>query len=306
MKEIYPSRLIGITAKACLLTLTLAGCSAAVEAPVTQTEISKQTEQVAEIDQKFADLEKKFEARLGVYAIDTNTNQVVAFRSDERFAFASTFKALVVGALLHQKSLEELDKVIKYKSSDLVTYSPITEKHVSTGMTLREISDAAIRYSDNTAGNLLFKELGGPKGFEAALRKIGDQVTTSERNEPDLNEAIPGDIRDTSTPKALATSLMAYTVGDVLTEDKRKILNDWLQGNTTGDKLIRAGLPKEWKVGDKTGAASYGTRNDIAVIWPPDKKPIVLAVLSSRDTKDATYDNALIAEATKLVMDVLK
>ncbi|MGG4442103.1 class A beta-lactamase [Brevibacillus fortis] len=306
MKKIYPSRLIGITAKACLLTLTLAGCSAAVEAPVTQTEISKQTEQVSQIDQKFADLEKKFEARLGVYAIDTNTNQVVAFRSDERFAFASTFKALVVGALLHQKSLDELDKVIKYTSSDLVTYSPITEKHVSTGMTLREISDAAIRYSDNTAGNLLFKELGGPKGFEAALRKIGDQVTTSERNEPELNEAIPGDIRDTSTPKALATSLMAYTVGDVLTEDKQKILNDWLQRNTTGDKLIRAGLPKEWKVGDKTGAASYGTRNDIAVIWPPDKKPIVLAVLSSRDTKDATYDNALIAEATKLVMDVLK
>ncbi|MED1783939.1 class A beta-lactamase [Brevibacillus fortis] len=306
MKKIYPSRLIGITAKACLLTLTLAGCSAAVEAPVTQTEISKQTEQVSQIDQKFADLEKKFEARLGVYAIDTNTNQVIAFRSDERFAFASTFKALVVGALLHQKSLDELDKVIKYTSSDLVTYSPITEKHVSTGMTLREISDAAIRYSDNTAGNLLFKELGGPKGFEAALRKIGDQVTTSERNEPELNEAIPGDIRDTSTPKALATSLMAYTVGDVLTEDKQKILNDWLQRNTTGDKLIRAGLPKEWKVGDKTGAASYGTRNDIAVIWPPDKKPIVLAVLSSRDTKDATYDNALIAEATKLVMDVLK
>ncbi|MFF0829819.1 BBI family class A beta-lactamase [Brevibacillus sp. NPDC003359] len=298
--KVHQSRLFGFTVKTIFLTLlTLGGCSSA-EAPVGKTETPESA-----MDQKFAALENKFNARLGVYAIDTDTNLAVAYRDDERFAFASTYKALAAGAVLHQKSLEELDKVISYTKDDLVTYSPITEKHVATGMTLRELADAAIRYSDNTAGNLLFKELGGPKGFESALRQIGDGVTTSERYETELNEATPEDTRDTSTPKALATSLRAYTVGDVLSPDKQTILTEWLQGNTTGDKLIRAGVPKDWKVGDKTGAASYGTRNDIGIIWPPNKKPIVIAVLSSRDKQDATYDDALIAEATKVAVDAL-
>lgn len=249
--KVHQSRLFGFTVKTIFLTLfTLTGCSYA-EAPVVKTETP-----ASAMDQKFAALENKFDARLGVYAIDTDTNLAVAYREDERFAFASTYKALAAGAVLHQKSLEELDKVISYTKDDLVTYSPITEKHVATGMTLREVADAAVRYSDNTAGNLLFKELGGPKGFESALRQIGDDGTTSERYETELNEAKPEDIRDTSTPKALATTLRAYTVGDVLSSDKQTILTEWLQGNTTGDKLIRAGVPKDWKVGDKTGAAS--------------------------------------------------
>ncbi|MGG4442851.1 BBI family class A beta-lactamase [Brevibacillus fortis] len=298
--KVHQSRLFGFTVKTIFLTLlTLTGCSSA-EAPVVKTETP-----ASAMDQKFAALENKFDVRLGVYAIDTDTNLAVAYREDERFAFASTYKALAAGAVLHQKSLEELDKVISYTKDDLVTYSPITEKHVATGMTLREVADAAVRYSDNTAGNLLFKELGGPKGFESALRQIGDDVTTSERYETELNEAKPEDIRDTSSPKALATTLRAYTVGDVLSSDKQTIITEWLQGNTTGDKLIRAGVPKDWKVGDKTGAASYGTRNDMGIIWPPNKKPIVIAVLSSRDKQDATYDDALIAEATKVAVDAL-
>ncbi len=298
--KVHHSKLFGFTVKTIFLTLlTLTGCSSA-ETPVGKTETP-----ASAMDQKFAALENKFDARLGVYAIDTETDLAVAYREDERFAFASTYKALAAAAVLDQKPLEELDKVITYTKDDLVTYSPITEKHVATGMTLREVADAAVRYSDNTAGNLLFKELGGPKGFESALRQIGDRVTTSERYETELNEAKPEDIRDTSTPKALATSLRAYTVGNVLSSDKQEILIEWLQGNTTGAKLIRAGVPKDWKVGDKTGAASYGTRNDIGIIWPPNKKPIVIAVLSSRDKQDATYDDALIAEATKIAVDAL-
>ncbi|WP_188067324.1 BBI family class A beta-lactamase [Brevibacillus brevis] len=298
--KVYTSRLFGFTAKTIFLTLlTLAGCSSA------ETPVAKKETPASAMDIKFAALEKQFGARLGVYAIDTETDLAVAYRQDERFAFASTYKALAAGAVLHQKPLEELDKVITYTKDDLVTYSPITEKHVATGMTLREVADAAVRYSDNTAGNLLFKELGGPKGFESALRQIGDGVTKSERYETELNEAKPEDLRDTSTPKALVTSLRAYTVGNALSSDKQKILIEWLQGNTTGAKLIRAGVPKDWIVGDKTGAASYGTRNDIGIIWPPNKKPIVIAVLSSRDKQDATYDDALIAEATKIVVGAL-
>lgn len=255
---------------------------------------------------EFVQLEQKFDARIGVYAIDTGTNRTVAYRPNERFAYASTYKALAAGAVLQQNSIDKLDEVITYTKDDLVTYSPITEKHVDTGMTLGEIAEAAIRYSDNTAGNLLFNKLDGPNGFEKALKQIGDRVTKADRYETDLNEATPGDIRDTSTAKALATDLKAFTVDDVLSADKRKILTDWMRGNTTGDQLIRAGVPKDWEVGDKSGAASYGTRNDIAIVWPPNREPIIIAILSSRDTQDATYNNELIAQAAKVTINALK
>lgn len=257
-------------------------------------------------NRKFAQLEKKFDARLGVYAIDTGTNKTITYRPDERFAYASTYKALAAGAVLQQYSMAQLDEVIHYSKDNLVSYSPITEQHIDTGMSLKEICEAAIRYSDNTAGNLLFHKLGGPSGFEESLRQIGDHVTIANRFETELNEAIPGDLRDTSTPRALATSLKAFTLSDLLPAKKRVILTDWMKGNTTGDKLIRAGAPKGWEVGDKSGAGSYGTRNDIAIVWPPNREPIIIAILSSRDTKDATYNDELIARAAKLVFKALK
>ncbi|WP_374058346.1 class A beta-lactamase [Bacillus aquiflavi] len=255
---------------------------------------------------EFADLESKFDARLGVYAIDTGTNRTVSYRPNERFAYASTYKALAAGALLQHYSIDQLDELVTYTSEDIVTYSPVTQLHVDTGMTLREVIEAAVRYSDNTAGNLLLEKLGGPEGFETALRQIGDNITQVDRYETDLNSAIPGDKRDTSTPKALATSLKAFAVSDLLPTEKRMILTDWMRGNTTGDALIRAGAPKGWEVDDKSGAGSYGTRNDIAIVWPPNRAPIVIAVLSSRDTQNATYDNTLISEATKVALNALK
>ncbi|WP_413789313.1 class A beta-lactamase [Paenibacillus tyrfis] len=285
--------------------ILLIGCAKVVNPAVTQSTEKTQTVVTSGSDE-FIQLENKFGARLGVYAIDTGTSRTIAYRPEERFAFASTYKALAAGAVLQQSSIANLDKVITYTKEDLVTYSPITEKHVETGMTLRDICDATIRYSDNTAGNLLLKELGGPKGFETALKKIGDNVTTSARFETDLNQAVPGDTRDTSTPKALATTLQAFTVGDVLPTDKRKLLTDWLRGNTTGAKLIRAGVPEGWQVGDKTGAGSYGTRNDIAIVWPPNRAPIIIAILSSRDKQDSAYNDDLIAQAAKITMDALK
>ncbi len=215
-------------------------------------------------------------------------------------------KFLAAAAVLKKNSIEKLNEVIHYSKDDLVTYSPITEKHLDTGMSLKEISEAAIRYSDNTAGNILLQQLGGPKGFEKSLKQIGDHVTKAKRFETDLNSAIPGDIRDTSTAKALATDLKAFTLDNTLTTDKRTILTDWMRGNATGDELIRAGAPIGWEVGDKSGAGSYGTRNDIAIVWPPNRAPIVLAILSNRFTKDANYDNALIAEAAKVVLNDLK
>lgn len=255
---------------------------------------------------EFSQLEKKFDAQLGVYAIDTGTNETISYRPNERFAFASTYKALAAGVLLQQNSIDTLNEVIKFRKEDLVDYSPITEKHIDTGMTLGEIAEAAVRYSDNTAGNILFHKIGGPKGYEKALRQMGDRVTMSDRFETELNEAIPGDIRDTSTAKVMATNLKDFTVGNALPDDKRKVLTDWMKGNATGDKLIRAGVPTDWIVGDKSGAGSYGTRNDIAIVWPPNRSPIIIAILSSKDEIEATYDNQLIAEAAEVVVNTFK
>ncbi|MEB9528854.1 class A beta-lactamase Bla1 [Bacillus anthracis] len=292
-----------------ILGLSITSIEAFTGGPL-QVEAKEKTGQVKHKNQathkEFSQLEKKFDARLGVYAIDTGTNQTIAYRPNERFAFASTYKALAAGVLLQQNSTKKLDEVITYTKEDLVDYSPVTEKHVDTGMTLGEIAEAAVRYSDNTAGNILFHKIGGPKGYEKALRKMGDRVTMSDRFETELNEAIPGDIRDTSTAKAIAKNLKDFTVGNALPHQKRNILTEWMKGNATGDKLIRAGVPTDWVVADKSGAGSYGTRNDIAIVWPPNRSPIIIAILSSKDEKEATYDNQLIAEAAEVVVNAFK
>lgn len=253
------------------------------------------------------ELERKYDARLGVYAIDTGTGREVTHREGERFGYHSTFKALAAGAVLRKYTLSGMNKVIKYSEDDLVHHSPITEQHVDTGMTLRELCDAAVRYSDNTAANLLFDALGGPKGLEAELRKLGDDVTVMERVEPGLSDWVPGETRDSTTPRALAGDLRAYVLGDVLRQPERAQLTAWLLNNITGDEVIRAGVPKDWVVGDKTGSGSgYGGRNDIAVVWPPDGAPILMAIMSNRSEPDDTYDNKLIAEAASVIADKLR
>ncbi|TCS94995.1 class A beta-lactamase [Hazenella coriacea] len=283
-----------------LSCVTLVGCS--VNTAVQPKQQIKETT----VTDDFAKLEEEFDARLGIFALDTGTKQTVTYRADERFAYTSTHKALAVGALLQQKSISDLNQRITYSQDDLVTYSPITEKYVNQGMTLKEICDASLRYSDNTAGNLILEQLGGPSGFKKSLVAMGDDVTNPVRIEPELNDVKPGETHDTSTPRALATSLQAFTIGDTLPTEKRELLVDWMKRNTTGDALIRAGVPKGWEVADKTGGGFYGTRNDIAILWPPKGDPIVLAILSDRDEKDAKFDDKLIAQATKEVIDILK
>lgn len=293
-----------LAAVAALALVPLAGCATVDDSAAPASEQTSPSES-PQADRDFKRLEKEFDARLGVYAVDTGSDETIAYNADERFAYASTHKAFSAGALLQKSSIDDLEKVVTYTEEDLMDYAPIAEKHVDTGMTLRETMDAAVRYSDNTAANLLFEELGGPSELDAALEAIGDDVTHVDRIEPGLNEWKPGETRDTSTPEAMATSLQAYTLGDALPEKKRAILVDLLKRNTTGDDLIRAGVPDGWEVGDKTGSANYGTRNDIAVVWPPKGDPIVLAVMSSRDTEDAESDDALIAESAEVAIEAL-
>ncbi|WP_284234559.1 class A beta-lactamase [Arenivirga flava] len=238
--------------------------------------------------------------------MDTGTGDVIEYAADERFGYASTHKALSAAAVLAATTPEEYAAEVPIEPGSLVEYSPITQEHVGGTMTLAEIADAAVRYSDNAAGNVLLDRLGGPEGFEQWLRGIGDETTLPDRRETELNDVAPGDDRDTSTPRALATSLRAVAVDDALDEDDRETLVELLVGNTTGDDLIRAGLPDGWTVGDKTGSAAYGTRNDIAVAWPAEgEPPLVLAVLSQRGEPDADHDDELIAEAARLVVGAL-
>lgn len=250
----------------------------------------------------FQRLERTYGARLGIYAVNTGNGRELAYRDTERFAYASTFKAFAAAAVLRKYSPTDMDKVIKYSHDDLLDHSPVTEKHTGTGMTLRDLCDAAVRYSDNTAANLLFDALGGPKGLAAALAEAGDTATRVERREPDLNEWTPGATRDTTTPRAWAGNLRAFVLENALGKDERAQLTKWLRTNTTGDELIRAGVPKGWVVGDKTGGGGvYAVRNDIAVVWPPNAAPIVMAIMTNRGTKDAPYDNKLIAEAASVI-----
>ncbi|MFE4533708.1 class A beta-lactamase [Streptomyces scopuliridis] len=286
------------------------GDSAASSLPSAALSASATTAQPSPAAKPFAgelrELERTFDARLGVYAIDTGTGREVAYNDGERFPYASTFKALAAGAVLRKNSMAGMDRVIRYTKDDLVAHSPVTEKNVATGMTLKELCDATVRFSDNTAANLLFDELGGPKGLEAVLRGIGDDITRMDRREPELSRWVPGEKRDTSTPRALTEDLRAFVLGDVLGKAERGQLTQWLKTNTTGDALIRAGVPKGWVVGDKTGTGSYhGARNDIAVVWPPDSAPIVMAIMSNRPAKDAQHDDKLIAEAASVVTGAL-
>jgi beta-lactamase class A len=238
--------------------------------------------------------------------LDTGTGRTVTYRADERFAYASTFKVLAAGTLLKRTTDDQLNRVVTYGASDLVHYSPITSRHVGTGMTLRDLIAAALQYSDNTAANLLLDQLGGPDGLQAELRGLGDTTTHVDRTEPALNEAAPGDIRDTSTPRALGTDLRRFVLGDVLPKNRRQLLMSWLLGNTTGGPYIRAGVPSGWKVGDKTGNGGYGTRNDIAIAWPTSGSPIVIALLSDRGSADASSDDALVADTTKAAVAALR
>ncbi|WP_066193133.1 MULTISPECIES: class A beta-lactamase [Gracilibacillus] len=290
-----------------LLWIALIGIAGCTNGGESSEERSEAPEKASSSEEAYKELEDERDAKLGIYAVDTGTNQTVAYRADERFAYASTFKVLAAGAILQNTSIDDLEKGITYSEEDLVTYSPVTENHVDDGMKLKEVMEAAIRYSDNTAGNLLLKELGGPDGLEENLREIGDETIEVDRVEPDLNEAVPGDTKDTSTPKAFAESLQKYVLSDLLPEEKRKLLIDWMTGNEAGDTLIRAGVPEGWKVIDKSGAGGYGTRNDIAVVWPSDHQaPIVISIFSSRDKEEADFDDTVVEKAAELVVEQLQ
>lgn len=252
-----------------------------------------------------AALERGAGARIGVYAIDTGTGRVVAHRADERFPFASTGKILSAGLTLRHATDAQLGRVVHWTPGEVLDYAPVTDDFVDSGLALRHLLNAELEWSDNTAANVVVRELGGPAALQASLAEFGDRVTHVDRLEPDLNTAIPGDLRDTSTPRQIASDLRALLLGPFLTPRRRALMRTFMESTTTGDGLIRAAVPSDWTVADKTGSASYGTRNDVAVVQPPRGAPIVIAIDTTHAQAAAATDDALVASAAKVAIQAL-
>ncbi|MEP7456832.1 class A beta-lactamase [Phyllobacterium sp. SB3] len=255
----------------------------------------------------FKAMEEKTGARLGVSALDTGSGKRIGYRDNERFAMCSTFKFLASAAILARvdSGQEQLDRKILVKKKDILPHSPVTGKHVGATMTIAQLCEATVTISDNAAGNLVLEALGGPKGLTKYARSLGDGTFRLDRWETELNEAKPGDPRDTITPAGMLADMQKTVLGDALSVSSREQLKQWLVANQTGDKRIRAGVPKNWTVGDKTGTGETGMANDIAVLWPSDRHPILLAIYlydpkGTPAGRDATHE-----QVASLVVDNL-
>ncbi|GII83967.1 beta-lactamase [Sphaerisporangium siamense] len=262
-------------------------------------------------------LEKSFKGRIGAYAIDTGTGRTFAYRSGERFPLLSTFKATAAAAVLHKARTSDpglMNRVVHWTQAELKPNSPITEKHVKDGLTVARLCEAAITRSDNTAANMLLQQIGGPAGLTKYFRALGDRTSRLDRWETELNQWSPGEKRDTTTPAAMAVTLRKLTTATsfapagrhALTPRDRARLNAWLRANQTGDARIRAGLPKTWLIGDKTGSSSsYGSANDIAIAHPPGSAPMIMAIYTTRHAPDSPYDDKTVADTATILARAL-
>ena len=223
-------------------------------------------------------IERSVRGRLGVAVLDTATGALAGHRLDERFPMCSTFKVLAAALALARVDAgqERLDRRVPVAPADLLEWAPVSRQHVGASMSVAELCEAAVTVSDNTAANLLLAAIGGPAGVTAFVRRIGDATTRLDRTEPTLNEARPGDPRDTSTPRAMARTLRTLALGSTLSEAGRAQWLQWMTANTTGAKRLRAGVPSDWRVADKTGTGRLGTANDIGLLWPPGRAPLVV------------------------------
>jgi beta-lactamase class A len=250
-------------------------------------------------------IEKGSGGRLGVAVLDTGTGAGAGVRADERFPMCSTFKLLAIAALLKRvdDGEERLIRRVRFEARDLVVNSPVTKERVGgEGMTLAELSEAAMTVSDNTAGNLILATIGGPSALTKHARSLGDSVTRLDRWEPDLNEAMPDDPRDTTSPNAMLGNVRALVLGKALSAGSREQLTRWLIGNKTGDARLRAGLPKGWRVGDKTGAGERGTNNAVGVVWPPERAPLLITAYLTGTAAPAERRNGTLAAVGRAVV----
>jgi beta-lactamase class A len=252
----------------------------------------------------FAEIALSAEGRAGVFALDTGSGRHLAHREDERFAMCSTFKWALVAAVLARVDGGDLSlyEPVHYGESDLLEYAPTTRDHVSDGsLTIQALARAAITNSDNTAANLLLAKVDGPAGLTEFFRKLGDPVTRLDRNEPSLNTNVPGDVRDTTSPRAMVGLMQSVLCGNVLSPGSRDRLIGWLRQCEAGRERLRAGLPAGWQVGDKTGTGLGGAVNDVAIVVPPRRPPILIASYLNDSASPLAVLNATHAEIGRIV-----
>ncbi|HEY5800699.1 MAG TPA: class A beta-lactamase [Burkholderiaceae bacterium] len=250
-------------------------------------------------------LEKASGGRIGVSAWNTGTRKHFGYRADERFPICSTFKTLLSAAMLARSEREPglMQQRVAVTAADMVFHAPVTEKHIGTGITIEQLCAAVIEYSDNPGANLLMKQMGGPAGVTAYARSLGDDVFRLDRWETELNTAVPGDLRDTTSPRAMAQLIDKLVFGTALNAQSREKLIAWLVSNKMGGPRIRGAVPAGWKVGDKTGTGAYGSTNDVGVVWPPGgAAPVVLAVYYTAEIKDAKSRVDVVADAARLAI----
>lgn len=254
-------------------------------------------------------IEQELDARIGFAAHNLATGQRWEVNADQRFAMSSTFKTLACGALLEQVDEGQLalDTEVSFEASELVTYSPVTEQYAGDQpMTLFELCDATMTTSDNTAANLVLQALGGPEAITAFARSMDDRTTRLDRYETELNEATPGDKRDTTTPNAMLATLKTLVLGDVLTPESRQQLQDWMKGNAVADGLFRAAMPFDWDIADRTGAGGYGSRSITAIIWPPEQAPTAVVFYITETEASFEARNAAIASLGEVIQQTLQ
>jgi beta-lactamase class A len=253
--------------------------------------------------ESFARLEKDNNGRLGVAVVDTGSGESIGYREDERFAMCSTFKMLLAAAVLERVDAgkEKLDRTIKIAATGFLPNSPVSLEHADRSMTIGELCGAIVTRSDNTAANLLLASIGGPAGITRFARSLGDVVTRLDRVETALNEALPGDPRDTTSPAAMAANMRVLLAGNTLSPASREQLILWLVANKTGDERIRAGLKGSWRVGDKTGSNGDNTTNDVAIIWPGHQAPVLVAAYLTACAGPESKRNAVLAHVGREV-----
>jgi beta-lactamase class A len=257
---------------------------------------------------RIAAIEAAAGGRLGVAVVDAAGDLRLAHRADERFAMCSTFKALAAAAALQRvdAGADALDRKIAFGSADLLEYAPVAKARVGEGaMSLADVCAAALQWSDNTAANLLLKSIGGPPAVTALARALGDSVTRLDRDEPTLNTAIPGDPRDTTSPAAMAADLRALILGDALSAASRRQLETWMAGDKVADKRLRAGLPADWAIADKTGTGDHGAANAIAILRPPARPPLFVAVYFAESDRTPDERNAVHRDVAKVIVETM-
>lgn len=223
---------------------------------------------------------KQLGAKVGVSVLDGKGEQLFSYNSDQRFPLMSTFKTLACAKLLHDNQINNgmMDKVYPIKADAILEYAPVFKDKVGTEVSLKEACFATMTTSDNSAANLVLSHIGGPAGVTKFLIDNGDNVTRLDRIEPLLNEAIPGDKRDTTTPYAMNKTITNLVLGNALNDTSKQQLNDWMKANKVSNGLLRSVLPKGWEIADRSGAGGHGSRGITAVVWNEQQQPLVISI----------------------------